>query len=255
MRGDLSMSSHGQTVSTEAFGLRQTDMGDLTRWVPPPLPPRTVLEGRYARLEPLEPAHAAGLFEAYEGAGDVFRWLPVGPYPSLASYRGWVDAARLLHDPLHYAVRMADGRLGGTLSLMRIKPAAGTIETGWLTFAPRLQRTREATESVFLLMRWAFEAGYRRFEWKCDAGNLPSRRAAQRFGLSYEGVFRQAAVVKGRNRDTAWFAAIDGEWPALRDAFETWLDPENFDGEGRQRQSLSRLTDGVLVSRDPAREG
>jgi RimJ/RimL family protein N-acetyltransferase len=135
---------------------------------------------------------------------------------------------------------------------MRITPAAGTIETGWLTFAPRLQRTREATEAVYLLMKWSFQVGYRRFEWKCDAANLASRRAAQRFGLSYEGIFRQAAVVKGRNRDTAWFAAIDAEWPALSDAFETWLDPRNFDDDGNQQKRLTDLTARILSARDPA---
>lgn len=226
----------------------------LAHWTPPPLPPRAPLAGRYARLEPLEPAHAEPLFDAFaeDAEGAMWHFLPVGPFATLAAYRAWLDAARLLHDPLHFALRMGDGRLGGTLSLMRMQPAAGSIEAGWLTFAPRLQRTREATEAVYLLMRWAFEAGYRRFEWKCDAANLPSRRAAERFGLSYEGVFRQAGVVKGRNRDTAWFAAIDSEWPALRTAFEHWLDPANFDADGQQRQALSTLTLPLLVARNPA---
>lgn len=228
-------------------------MSDLTGWVPPSLPPRVALQGRYARLEPLVPAHAEGLFAALaeDPAGDMWRYLPHGPFADLAGYRVWLEGARLMHDPMHFAVRMADGRLGGTLSLMRMEPRAGSIETGWLTFAPRLQRTREATEAVFLLMQWSFEAGYRRFEWKCDAANTPSRRAAERFGFSYEGVFRQAAVVKGRNRDTAWFAAIDAEWPALSVAYLTWLDPANFDDRGRQRQSLTTLTQTILAARDP----
>lgn len=225
----------------------------LAHWSPPPLPPRTPLRGRYATLEPLAPDHAAGLRAAHaEDTKDaMWRHLPVGPFDD-AGYAAWVEANRILHDPLHYAVRMQDGRLGGTLSLMRITPAAGTIETGWLTFAPRLQRSREATEAVYLLMQWSFEAGYRRFEWKCDAANRASRRAAQRFGLSYEGIFRQAAVVKGRNRDTAWFAAIDGEWPRLRAAFETWLDPANFDAGGTQKIRLADLTAPILAARDPA---
>lgn len=228
-------------------------MSDLAGWAPPPLPPRTAINGRYATLEPLSDHHVPGLREAHlEDAEDaMWRFLPVGPFDA-AGYADWVRDHRLQHDPLHFAVRMEDGRLGGTLSLMRMTPVAGSIETGWLTFAPRLQRTREATEAVYLLMRWAFEAGYRRFEWKCDAANAGSRRAAQRYGLSYEGVFRQAGVVKGRNRDTAWFAAIDGEWPALREAFDTWLDEANFDEDGRQRQSLSDLTAPILVARDPA---
>ena len=217
------------------------------------MPHRTPIRGRYTTLEPLEQAHVAGLIEAHaeDATGEMWRYLAVGPFEG-DGYAAWVAENGGLPDPLHYAIRMQDGRLGGTLALMRITPAAGSIEAGWLTFAPRLQRTREATEAVTLLVRWAFEAGYRRFEWKCDAANLPSRRAAQRFGFSYEGVFRQAGVVKGRNRDTAWFAAIDGEWPALQAAYEAWLAPENFDGGGRQRQALSDLTAPILVARDPA---
>ena len=138
---------------------------------------------------------------------------------------------------------------------MRINPQAGSIETGWLTFAPRLQRTRESTEAVYLLMKWAFAAGYRRFEWKCDAANIPSRRAAERFGMSFEGIFRQATVVKGRNRDTAWFAAIDAEWPALKAAFQAWLSPANFDANGQQRERLGDLTGLVRVASDPVLQG
>lgn len=223
----------------------------LANWTPPPLPPRTAIRGQYAILEPLSRAHVKGLREAHgEDDGSMWTYLPVGPFDD-AGYAAWVETARLQHDPLHFAVRMADGRLGGTLSLMRMQPEAGSIETGWLTFAPRLQRTRESTEAVYLLMKWAFAAGYRRFEWKCDAANLPSRRAAERFGMSFEGIFRQAAVVKGRNRDTAWFAAIDLEWPALRDAFEAWLDLSNFDEAGQQRMRLSELTAPILVAKDP----
>lgn len=229
-------------------------MSDLVDWVPPGLPPRMALQGRYVRLEPLVRAHAEGLFEAFaeDRAGEMWRYLLHGPFADLAAYRVWLDTARLLHDPLHFAIRMEDGRLGGSISLMRMDPRAGSIETGSLTFAPRLQRTREATEAVFLLMQWAFEAGYRRFEWKCDGANLPSRRAAERFGFSYEGTFRQAAVVRGRNRDTAWFAAIDAEWPALRTAFGEWLDPVNFDAAGQQRKSLATLTRPIRATRDPA---
>jgi len=134
---------------------------------------------------------------------------------------------------------------------MRIKPGAGSIEVGHINLSQGLQKTRAATEAMYLLMAWAFEAGYRRYEWKCNAANLGSRRAAERLGFSYEGVFRQAGVVKGRNRDTAWFAAIDSEWPALKSAFETWLAPTNFDANGRQMQSLSDLTAPILVARDP----
>lgn len=223
----------------------------LADWTPPPIPPRAVIPGRYATLEPLSSDHVPGLRDAHrEDDGSMWEFLPVGPF-SDADYAAWVAEVRQSDDPMQFAVRMEDGRLGGTLSLMRITPTAGTIETGWLTFAPRLQRTREATEAVYLLMKWSFEAGYRRFEWKCDAANRPSRQAAERFGLSYEGIFRQAAVVKGRNRDTAWFACIDSEWPALRTAFETWLDPANFDAAGKQRRRLGDLTRPTLAARDP----
>ena len=224
----------------------------LKDWSPPSLPSRTVIEGRYVVLEPVEREHFAGLMEAFTEDEDGIMWehLPHGPFDQAACL-AWIDTARASPDPLHYAVRMEDGRLGGTLSLMRIKPAAGSIETGWLTFSPRLQRTREATEAVYQLMRWSFEAGYRRFEWKCDAANHRSRRAAERFGFSYEGVFRQATVVKGRNRDTAWYACIDSEWPALKEAFETWLEASNFDASGTQRQRLGDLTASILACRDP----
>ena len=132
--------------------------------------------------------------------------------------------------------------------ILTVADTAGSIEVGYITYSPALQRTRAATEAMYLMLRWAFDAGYRRYEWKCNALNAASRRAAQRLGLSYEGVFRQAVVVKGRNRDSAWYAAIDSEWPAIRAAMETWLDPANFDSEGVQRQSLSALTRPVLVA-------
>lgn len=227
-------------------------MTDLFDWVAPPVPPHAEMHGRYVRLEPLSHAHIPELWAAHEGQGQVWDYIPAGPFKSEAALGVWVDQVRVLSDPMQFAVRMEDGRLGGTLSLLRIAPAAGSIEVGYIVFTPRLQKTREATEAIYLTIKWAFEAGYRRFEWKCDAANLPSRRAAQRFGLSYEGVFRQAAVVKGRNRDTAWFAAIDAEWPALEQAFEAWLAVENFDAEGRQRTRLADLTAPILVARDPA---
>jgi RimJ/RimL family protein N-acetyltransferase len=145
-------------------------------------------------------------------------------------------------DPLFFSFAPEGEDAAGFGSYLRITPEAGSIEVGFLAFSPRLQRSVAATEAMYLMMKWAFEAGYRRYEWKCDALNAPSRRAAQRLGLSYEGVFRQATVVKGRNRDTAWFAAIDAEWPALEAAFQTWLAPENFDADGRQKTSLRELT-------------
>ena len=211
----------------------------LAGWRPPPLPPRTVHEGLWCRLEPLAPHHAEGLHEAFDGHPEVWQYLSVGPFGTRADYAAWVESVRVRHDPLHMAVRTADGRLGGTLSLMRMTPEAGTIEVGWITYAPRLQRTPAATEAVVLLANWAFGVGYRRLEWKCDAANEASRRAAARYGFAYEGTHRQAMVVKARNRDTAWFSILDGEWPGLRAAWDAWLDPGNFEG-GRQRRRRCR---------------
>ena len=224
----------------------------LADWIAPPYPPHSVMAGRYVRLEPLAHAHIPELWEAHKDAPEVWEYIPVGPFANEAALGAWVDQVRIASDPMQFAVRMEDGRVGGTLSLLRINPSAGSIEVGYIVFTPRLQRTREATEAIYLTIKWAFEAGYRRFEWKCNAANMASRRAAIRFGLSYEGIFRQAAVVKGQNRDTAWFAAIDSEWPALRDAFEVWLDPSNFDETGQQKQRLADLTSPILAAQDPA---
>jgi RimJ/RimL family protein N-acetyltransferase len=226
----------------------------LPDWVPPPLPPREPMTGRFCRLEPLDPdRHAAALFEADAADADSRSWtyLAYGPFSTLASYRAWLSANCLGDDPLFFAIiDTADGRPAGVASYLRIAPAAGSIEVGHLHYSPRLQRHPAATEAMYLMMRWAFESGYRRYEWKCDAQNAASRAAAQRLGLSFEGVFRQATVYKGRNRDTAWYAAIDSEWPALRQAFQAWLDPRNFDEGGRQRTRLSDLTGPILKQRE-----
>jgi RimJ/RimL family protein N-acetyltransferase len=225
----------------------------VSGWSPPPRPGPEVLEGRIARLERLAPAHAEALFAAFDGADAVWDYMPYGPFGSAADYADWVAGMAGRDDPFFYAIRdLERDAVAGVASWLRIAPAAGTIEVGHIAFAPALQRTRAATEAMYLMMRWAFEAGYRRYEWKCNALNRASRRAAGRLGLSFEGVFRQATVVKGRNRDTAWFAGIDGEWPALRSAFETWLAPENFDDAGMQRMALSDLTRPILVTRDPS---
>lgn len=216
-------------------------------FTPPPRPVHQVIEGRYCRLEPLLMAHAPALFEAFcRDDGRMWDYMPNGPFATLAAYETWVIGAISVHDPLQFAV-VVDGEPLGTLSLLRIDPAAGSIEVGYIAFAPAMQRTRAATEAIYLLLQWSFEAGYRRFEWKCNALNVASRRAALRYGLNYEGVFRQATVVKGRNRDTGWFAAIDTEWPALRDAFQTWLDTGNFDADGQQIQALSALTADIVA--------
>ncbi|GAC1326213.1 MAG: GNAT family protein [Collimonas sp.] len=211
-------------------------------------PPRNVIEGRYCRLEPLDPQrHAADLYAAYSKAPDDRDWtyLSVGPFADAASYRDYAERAAASLDPLHYAViERKTGRAVGTLALMRIDPANGVIEVGFVTFSPLLKRTPVSTEAQFLLMKHAFDQlGYRRYEWKCDSLNAPSRQAAERLGFQFEGIFRQAVVYKGRNRDTAWFSIVDREWPALRAAFERWLAPENFDAQGQQLASLAELRD------------
>jgi len=247
-------------------------MSDLSHWTPPPHPAAMaearVFEGRYVRFERLDAArHGAALFAANGPDPAMWRYMPYGPFATVAAYRDWIERTASGDDPLFYAICDLDGPGGdaggdagadtcagwaGVASFLRIAPAAGSIEVGHIALSPRLKRRRAATEAMALMMRWAFRSGYRRYEWKCDAANLASRRAAERLGLSYEGVFRQAGVVKGRNRDTAWFAAIDAEWPALTAAFDRWLAPQNFDAAGRQRQSLSALTRPILVQRDPA---
>lgn len=225
----------------------------LPDWMPPPPPSRAPMTGRYVRLEPLSPAHAADLHHANSESDAIWDYLPYGPFPDETAYRAWVETVADRDDPLFFAIRnLETGRWGGVASYLRVTPEAGTIEVGHINFAPDLQRTRAATEAMALMMARAFETGYRRYEWKCNALNMGSRRAAQRLGFSYEGIFRQAAVIKGRNRDTAWFAAIDAEWPRLRAAFDAWLDPANFDSAGRQHKPLSEWTAPILVARDPA---
>lgn len=208
------------------------------------------MHGRYCRLEPLDiDRHSAALFAANAEDADGRSWtyLAYGPFNSLDEYRTWMMGKCLGDDPLFFAIVAAsDQQPVGVASYMRITPASGSIEVGHLHYSPRLQRSPAATEAMFLMMQRAFELGYRRYEWKCDSLNAASRAAAQRLGLSFEGIFRQATVYKGRTRDTAWFAAIDSEWPALRDAFQTWLSPDNFDAAGQQRRRLSELTRPLL---------
>ena len=226
-------------------------------WVAPPIPDGAILDGQYARLEPLAADHVGDLFRANseDKSDGIWDYLPYGPFASQATYHKWVREMAALNDPYFYAFKNKDvRRFCGVASYLRIDPNAGSIEVGHINMAPALQRTRAATEAMYLMMKWAFEAGYRRYEWKCDALNAGSRRAAQRLGLSYEGVFRQATMYKGRNRDTAWFAAIDKEWPALEAAFQAWLNPNNFDENGRQTERLANLTALVRVASDPTLE-
>lgn len=233
--------------------MAKQNMSDLSKWTPPPSPDGTALEGRYARLEKLSAeTHAALLFRAFEGHDQVWDYLPYGPFHSAAQYHRWVKEVAAQTDPLFYAIQDKEtGRFGGVASYLRITPAMGVIELGHINLSPQLQKTRAATEAFFLMMQWAFGMGYRRFEWKCNADNLGSRRAAQRLGLSYEGLFRQHMIVKGRNRDTAWFAATDKDWSALQQAYDVWLAPGNFDAQGCQRESLADLTKLTGITPDP----
>jgi len=218
----------------------------LPAWTPPPRPARAVIVGRTCRLEPLEvERHAAALFAANQQDADGRTWtyLPYGPFQTIAEYRAWMSEYCLGDDPLFFAiVDSTTAQAVGVASYLRITPASGSIEVGHILYAPCLQRTPAATEAMFLMMNHAFALGYRRYEWKCDALNAPSRAAAQRLGLSFEGIFCQATVYKGRNRDTAWYAATDGDWPALREAFLRWMEPSNFDTNGQQRTRLADMT-------------
>ncbi len=221
-------------------------MSDLSAWTPRPRPERRAHEGRFVRLEPLDPArHGDDLFAASiaPGAEERFRWLFESPPEDRGSFQAWLERVAASHDPLYFAiVDRATGRAVGRLTFMRIDTVHGVIETGSIMYGPELARTPGATEAIYLQARHAFDdLGYRRFEWKCNALNAPSRRAADRFGFSFEGIFRQHMVVKGENRDTAWFAMVDRDWPAIKAAFEAWLDPANFDADGRQRASLASL--------------
>jgi RimJ/RimL family protein N-acetyltransferase len=218
----------------------------LPGWTSRPRPPRTAMEGRWARVEPLDPArHAADLWDAVSADRDNRNWtyLSVGPYARAEDHRAWVEKAAKSEDPFFHAIiDKKSGKAVGVASFMRIDPPNGVIEVGHINFSPLLQRTPVATDSMYLMMRRAFdELGYRRYEWKCDSLNAASRAAAERFGFQYEGLFRQAVVYRGRSRDTAWFAIIDKDWPAMKARFERWLDPKNFDKSGRQKKRLAEL--------------
>lgn len=213
----------------------------LSGWSPPPAPGRDRLEGRWVTVSPLEPSHFPALWEAFSrDDGSMWTYMGVGPFADREEMEAvasrWLDSA----DPLFFAFHTADG-CGGWGSYMRIVPGHGVIEVGNLAFGPRFRRTVAATEAMYLMMRHVFDVGYRRYEWKCDSLNAPSRRAAERLGFTYEGTFRQHMVYKGRNRDTAWFSILDGDWPRIRAAFEEWLDPANFDEAGDQRRRLSDI--------------
>ncbi len=220
-------------------------IGDPVRnWTPRARPPRTPMIGRLCDVVPLDPArHAAELFDANQRdqTSANFTYLFSEPFATLDAYRAWLDGMAAVDDPLfHTIIDRRTARAVGVASYMRIDPAMGAIEVGHINYSPLLQRTVASTEAMYLMMRRAFdELGYRRYEWKCDSLNAPSRATAERLGFTFEGIFRQAVVYKGRNRDTAWFSITDAEWPARRAGFEAWLAPKNFDADGVQRRKLA----------------
>ncbi|MGB0903488.1 MAG: GNAT family N-acetyltransferase [Mangrovicoccus sp.] len=230
---------------------RKNAIGQMIGWpveqdLPRPRPERVKLKGRYAKLAPLDPVkHGDDLFAALgsaeEGAEGVWTYMPVGPFPSRIAFDHWLTQAAQSKDPLFFAILDRDtGRALGSASLLRIHPNMGAVEIGFLLFGPELQRSVIATEAMALFMTYVFdELGYRRYEWKCDALNAPSRRAAERLGFVHEGIFRQAVVYKGRNRDTAWYSIIDTDWPKVKAGLEAWLDPDNFKKKtGQQKRRL-----------------
>ena len=239
---------------------RETDLGTglpigprLVDPGPAKAPERIMLDGRYARLEPLDAGcHGDDLHVASTPPDRAarFRYMPELPPDTSESFRAWLAAASASADPLFFAViDRATGRAEGWQTFLRITPVHRCIEIGNIYWGPRIAGTRVATEAMYLFAVYALETlGYRRYEWKCDALNAPSRRAALRFGLTYEGHFRRAVIIRGRNRDTSWFSIIDEEWPALKAAYERWLAPENFDTGGRQKTRLSELTAAALGS-------
>ena len=218
-------------------------MTDLRDWTPRPKPERKVLEGHYVRLEPLDAArHGDELFAAssVEDADQRFTWLFEVPPATREDFEPWLEKASSSEDPLFFAViDKASGKVAGRQALMRIDPVHGAIEIGNIYWGPLISRKPAATEAQFLFMQYVFdELGYRRYEWKCNDNNAPSKRAAERFGFQFEGIFRQHMVTKGKNRDTAWFSIIDSEWPALKQAYQAWLAPTNFDSDGQQIRRL-----------------
>ena len=223
-------------------------MTDLQNWTPRPKPERKVLEGRYVRLEPLDPKkHGDELFAASSvtDADQRFTWLFEFPPATREEFEPWLEKVAKSEDPQFFAViDKASGKVAGRQTLMRIDSAHGAIEIGNIYWGPLISRKPAATEAQFLFMQYIFdELGYRRYEWTCNNDNLPSKRAAERFGFSFEGIFRQHMVAKGKNRDTAWFSILDSEWPALKKAYQAWLAPENFDSDGQQKKKLEEFRD------------
>jgi len=224
----------------------------LPDWQGASAPSRATMQGRFCRLEPTSLDHVPDLSATFQSGDAATDWLYLGygPFATEREVAAWVSKVCLGEDPLFFTiVDPAAEQAVGVASYLNIHAAMGSIEVGHIHFSPAIQRSRIATEAMYLMMAHAFDQGFRRYEWKCDSLNQRSRRAAQRFGFSYEGIFRQHLITKGRNRDTAWYAMIDAEWPALKAAYQTWLSDSNFQADGTQRQSLADLTGPVLVAR------
>jgi RimJ/RimL family protein N-acetyltransferase len=215
--------------------------------LPAARPGPVTLQGRFGRIEKLAPAHSSALWDAVKGQNQIWTYMPsYGPFADAAAFSPWVPARAVLDDPYSYAIVDASDRAVGGFAFMAIRPEHRVIEVGHVVYSPALQRTPLATEAQYLLARYAFETlGYRRYEWKCDALNAASRRAALRYGFSFEGILRQHMIAKGRNRDTAYFSILDSEWPARQHNFERWLAVENFTDDGKQKLSL-RALNGVM---------
>jgi len=230
-------------MSSEPDPLSGLPVGLAVDTAPARKPAPVVLEGRYGRIEKLDAARdGASLWQAVKGQDALWPYMAYGPFADEATFATWLAERPTLADPYSYAIIDAQNRAVGIATLMEIRPTMRVIEVGNIVYTPLLQRTPLGTEAQYLLAKYVFETlGYRRYEWKCNALNAPSRRAALRYGFTFEGVFRQHFIVKGRNRDTAWFSMLDSEWPARKAAFERWLAPENFDAQGRQKVSLSAL--------------
>lgn len=215
----------------------------VDQWESRPYPPHISLQGQYCQLIPIDATqHTLQLFEAYANDTDHKNWtyLPCGPFSHLEDFQLWINSTCLTNDPLFYTIFNQNKQAVGVASYLRITPDIGNIEVGHIHFSPLMQKTPMATEAMYLMMKHVFEdLGYRRYEWKCNALNESSRNAALRLGFSFEGIFRQAAVVKHRNRDTAWFSILDHEWPKMKQAFESWLQADNFDDSGQQVKRLS----------------
>lgn len=217
-------------------------IGFPVNWQAKPAPSFPILSGQYCRLEALSLQHAKDLYTAFTADQENRLWtyLPYGPFTDFTHFNTWLATHIHSQDPFFYSILNLEGQALGMASYLRIDPINGVMEVGHINFSPALQRTRAATETMYLMMHHTFETlGYRRYEWKCDALNTPSRQAALRLGFSFEGIFRQATVYKGRNRDTAWFSILDSEWPTLKQKFETWLAASNFDALGHQLQALN----------------